>query len=1186
MGWSLMAGGSITRDLRGLPDDFIGASFTAGDLRQGWLIGSAPTHILSYNFSADDATGSCADEATDHSFLSGYAYTKDSEPDFFSVQAPGLSFGFVFGTDKLPKVVPYQDVKIDFVQNSLGQLISFKITSNDGTQYMFNSVESVVRQSKLYQGGSELSVLRTTRELYRQPVTYNSQWKLTKVLSPSGGEIILNYRAKALAISKKDHKIWSSATPSSVQNLYFLEDRVTSTYLTSIVSDATEVNISWQGHGEVVRTIAIKDKVYLQEKLFALSYAPISGAAVANTRLFLKGVNEQNSFCLSYPAYRFDYYDVTYGTYNGTTPLPFDNTHEKQDLWGYYNDSATDKKPTVYYYAFKPSEQRYRHYPIGGGVVPTSIFSGSNRTVNPSTVMAGALRKITYPTGGSVTLLYTPNQYHDTETASSQYGPGIRVSQVTISDGIAGAPDIVRTYHYTLASGVSSGKFTSKPAFAFHNGSTLMVAEENLAPDVELLYERVRVDQPGMGYTVFEYDLPHMFGAQAATHVRVARSGVPSCTPLGELKPGPYAFPFVPNTNFEIERGFLRLVTDYNAGGQVVSQKEYTYNWLPKPGHQVWGVKYEKLGNDLFVSGKYLINAGRGKAIQTEVSRVSDMTSPSLQITSSATYTYGASHNLLATVSQLNSDGTNHKIRYKYIPDFTGLSSNATDPYVAGMQARVDLFMHAAPVEVIQSVVSAGSETITGATLTLSKSFATRPLPAQQLSFSGAGGFSEATLSGTGTSQTISRSSYRPRLFFDDYDLQGNLTAWHDVKSKSGGALYGYLGTRPIFSISNASPGQVIFSDFESPNVRDISTGNTTNVQAFSGRYAKVLVSGQTFSQSVQKGKGSRYRYSFKAIGANAGNINLAGAGLPATVISYSSPNEWRSFEGLIDVSQAAASFTLQVTSSANFYLDDFAFYPEAAEVQAQTHDPLYGKSSETNTRNQAAILVYDEIGRLQQLRDQDRVVRQVTNYHYVNGGYAALIPGFSASIESPFAVGSSVTFTASPTCAQAPTYRWFVDNVQVSTNPSFQHTGFTAERKYAIRLEMTDAQLGTGSMQIEVEALNTGTGPIGIVSVVTSDNSYGYTNCDSSVKTFNATLSGDTIESTTHWYYHAGVGNVDEPDSNWTHHSSASSLTFDPKAAWNGVDQSYSILCKVTKGTQVARYVVNITYTPGQYCL
>jgi hypothetical protein len=102
MGWTVSMGGSISREVRGLPDDYN----VAGDSRKGWLYGNNAANAQSFVPSADDVMTTCADEVADWNFINNLGYVNDSEPDIFYFNAPGISGKFVFGADGLPKLIP------------------------------------------------------------------------------------------------------------------------------------------------------------------------------------------------------------------------------------------------------------------------------------------------------------------------------------------------------------------------------------------------------------------------------------------------------------------------------------------------------------------------------------------------------------------------------------------------------------------------------------------------------------------------------------------------------------------------------------------------------------------------------------------------------------------------------------------------------------------------------------------------------------------------------------------------------------------------------------------------------------------------------------------------------------------------------------------------------------------------
>jgi YD repeat-containing protein len=109
------------------------------------------------------------------------------------------------------------------------------------------------------------------------------------------------------------------------------------------------------------------------------------------------GYDPVSSNQISNPAYKFDY---------DATTLPFKSSFAR-DFWGYYNgqnNSSLMPDLSYFYYSGNSSFQDF----------PSSLFSiinGANRFANISTMSAGTLKKITYPTGGYTEFDYTSNAF-------------------------------------------------------------------------------------------------------------------------------------------------------------------------------------------------------------------------------------------------------------------------------------------------------------------------------------------------------------------------------------------------------------------------------------------------------------------------------------------------------------------------------------------------------------------------------------------------------------------------------------------------------------------------------------------------------------------------------------------------------------------------------------------------------
>ncbi len=141
-GWSLQAGGSITREVRDFPDD-IGYNFG----KKGWFYNSAIRDTLgndSYFSSVDSLASTTTGEGTMRSRLNYYKTTYDTEPDIFSYSFNGISGSFVIDNEvdgngkMIIRTIPYQDIDIKIDSTSYDMKIrAFTIKTNDGYVYRF-----------------------------------------------------------------------------------------------------------------------------------------------------------------------------------------------------------------------------------------------------------------------------------------------------------------------------------------------------------------------------------------------------------------------------------------------------------------------------------------------------------------------------------------------------------------------------------------------------------------------------------------------------------------------------------------------------------------------------------------------------------------------------------------------------------------------------------------------------------------------------------------------------------------------------------------------------------------------------------------------------------------------------------------------------------------------------------------
>jgi hypothetical protein len=369
LGWSLDAGGTITRTVRGLADDEAGGYWGTGHA----LYNSANWPNPGFAFVENIMNGGI-----------------DTEPDRFFFSTGQRSGQFVMGPTSTSagvlkaRTTPHQRLKIEPTVGLAGAT-QWKITTEDGTRYTFAAAETSTDYSDIVMSGGG-----PINQNFGQ--THKSSWHLTEVRSPGGDVINLYYSAHTVRhrpsrYHEKFDQVSGSCGLSSYQVISEFE--IAAQRLDSIKSAEHTVRFS-----STLRTDALSPTNQQQEyRLDRVTVTTPTGIEVrrfqfehdyfAGNRLRLKSVAEQDGSGVSLPPHTF--------TYNGQT-LP-SRTSFSQDHWGYYNGiSNSTLIPAM----------------PGLGGVP---LSGGDRSPSASHMQVGVLTRITYPTGGSDSFVFEANDY-------------------------------------------------------------------------------------------------------------------------------------------------------------------------------------------------------------------------------------------------------------------------------------------------------------------------------------------------------------------------------------------------------------------------------------------------------------------------------------------------------------------------------------------------------------------------------------------------------------------------------------------------------------------------------------------------------------------------------------------------------------------------------------------------------
>ncbi|MES2662736.1 MAG: RHS repeat-associated core domain-containing protein [Pseudomonadota bacterium] len=440
LNWSLNAGGVITRQINGGPDEgYLGGNKGTtpiapnpanSTISSGWYKdnGFAPFLLFQYSGPVPDKTYPypAASMEKVNPILSAAVGAKDTEPDIFNFNVAGKYGKFYFDQNRNPHFFPNQDIKVEVnFDNTADQFISFTLITDEGTKYYF--------------GGTAFEI--STSTLGRNAVITGSKlktsWYLFKIESADGQDIItLDYTNEGT----KFHNLRSEQAQTSSFSKYQADPLITpfltntgieGRRLNKITSSKVEVSFNANTEREDVSShtvsgISMDSPKRLDEILiksieiptsgikFKLSYDyysslnPISGTfenelktAMGNNvidnvdtkRLRLTSIQELSSDeSVSKPSYQFTY---------EPTLLPRRISFQR-DHGGYYNGQSNNKSLIDHEY----------------------VTPRPNRASDWAYMKAGHLKEIIWPTGGSTEYVY------DAPCTNCLNGAGLRIKEI------------------------------------------------------------------------------------------------------------------------------------------------------------------------------------------------------------------------------------------------------------------------------------------------------------------------------------------------------------------------------------------------------------------------------------------------------------------------------------------------------------------------------------------------------------------------------------------------------------------------------------------------------------------------------------------------------------------------------------------------------------------------------------
>lgn len=387
LGWSLSFGSSISREVRGLPDDS----------PNGWLNGIFDPEAFIQLSEADKITPIL-------DIINGLA---DSQPDIFNYSTKSEGGKFYYDTYGTVNFMPHSKVKVKKIEKDQN-VFGFKITDVDGTTYYYGlsadktreAIDNSSVRSFCYTTGSSGSGIPNTNV----PIANN--WHLMTIVDANGINKTSFYYERIMNFNSCDvgseTKIISNMPDKGI--ICYNISNTTTYRIKTIESTVERVNFHYDfdrvdiDGDQALSKIEITDIDGTGLKNYLLDYDYFQSNNLQDEiwecdqdlteeerlkRLKLISVREVASNGLQKPAYEF--------TYNTQTNLP-DLLSFSKDFWGYYN--GVENTTSV------PEFQ----------LTETIVYDGADRKPSEYFAKANILEEIRYPTGGIVKFKYGLNR--------------------------------------------------------------------------------------------------------------------------------------------------------------------------------------------------------------------------------------------------------------------------------------------------------------------------------------------------------------------------------------------------------------------------------------------------------------------------------------------------------------------------------------------------------------------------------------------------------------------------------------------------------------------------------------------------------------------------------------------------------------------------------------------------------
>jgi hypothetical protein len=681
----------------------------------------------------------------------------------------------------------------------------------------------------------------------------------------------------------------------------------------------------------------------------------------SSERLKLASVvrQNQNGQAVRNWAYTFEY--------NNNVALP-SYFQEKTDHWGFLNNNNTKffTAPRTYTYVTQLQTTNFDLIKAPATDLPTAV--------------AGTIKKIVYPTGGSTEFEFEQNSYSQeineartglaTSSGTNAVAGGIRIKKIISREKSDGDP-ITKEYFYVngfngsndLTSLPSSGILGGKSKYFWSNydqpgtnnqllQKTQIVSSQNILPGSynstgnHIGYSEVVEKTSNNGFRLMKF-------TNFFTDLGGAHFDEPSL-------PGSWTMqsPNNPYIDKSFERGKLLNESIYKNDGTLI--KEIKREYFKSSDEFIKGLSlsantYSCPNSTTFtgyVGFPYKVYTYKYLPLNEEVITYS---APGVGISEKTIYSHN-SYNLPSEITKTQSKGTSKTVKLKYPFDLAApgnIYQEMLDQYYINPAVIRE--------EYVDNVLLTKEETIF-------KKWNSNSIQPETIK------------------RQIGTNLPNVEISYKSYDSKGNLLQYDNKKQLPRTVIWGYNKSFPVAEVVNADPDEIAYTSFESDEQGGWGFGSHMITDAQSGvtGFKCYNLEGGVWKNDLISTK--TYKVSFWVKGDKPGTNTILPNGTPSPPLGsnvfqlMAEKNGWKLFQGKIS---NAIGIGIWPGSSNTSFIDELRIYPENAQMITYTHRPLKGITSTCDINNRITYYEYDGFNRLELVRDFDNNIIKKICYNY-----------------------------------------------------------------------------------------------------------------------------------------------------------------------------------------------------------